>query len=164
MVIGFPKIGHAVTTLLNGLLLACLVTGCGPTRSGLTGDNWPWGPTTLEIHGLSRFMEVDGEERLSLRIEFLDRDGDPVKFPGQLEIEVDPEGSFEEEERSFSFDLEDLKVNARYWDHVTSTYRFMLDMDWTEPPLPSTPIRVRAIANIPDQGTLANGITIFRGG
>ena len=99
-----------------------------------------------------------------MRVEFLDRDGDPTKFPGTLVIEVDPEGLPDEEERSFSFDLEDMQTNAEYWDHVTSMYRFKLTVDWSDPPLPSTPIRIRVEASVPNQPSLSDGITIRRGG
>lgn len=139
------------------------ITSCDSPGRGLTGDDWPWGATALEIHGLSRFLHRDGEEILSVRVEFLDKDGDPTKFPGLLEIDVDPEGILDEEERTFRFDLSDLKVNAEYWDHVTSTYRFQLQPNWDEPPLPSTPIRVRAIATISGEGRLSDGVTVHRG-
>lgn len=147
-----------------GFLIMLSFAGCDSSRRGLSVGTWPWGPSEVEIHALSRFLKHHDEELLSVRVEFRDQDGDPTKFPGTLVIEVDPEGLPDEEERTFSFDLSDLKVNAEYWDHVTLMYRFELRADWSEPPLPSTPIRVRVIATIQDQPSLTDGFTVRRGG
>ena len=126
--------------------------------------SWPWVPNAVELHGLSRFMTTDDTEYLSLRVEFLDPDGDPTKFPGELVILITPDLAPDSEKRRFNFDLSDLEVNERYWDRVTSTYRFKLESSWEEPPLPSTPIRVQLKARLGDGPDLKAGMTLRRGG
>lgn len=160
----FSRTSPLAPTVLLGLLLQAVPIGCSSPRQGLVGDDWPWGPTEVEIHALSRFIQRDDEEILSVRAEFRDRDGDPTKFPGSVMIEVDPEGLPDEEEREFTFDLTDVKTNAEYWDHVTMMYRFTLKPDWDEPPLPSTPIRIRIKATWDGHPDLLDGITVRRGG
>ena len=126
--------------------------------------SWPWVPNSVELHGLSRFIATEDSEVLSLRVEFLDMNGDSTKFPGEVVILVIPEFAPDSEKRRYNFDLSDLEVNERYWDRVTSTYRFKLESSWEEPPLPSTPIRVQLEARLADGQELNAGITLRRGG
>ena len=100
---------------------------------------------------------------LSLRLEFIDVDGDPAKFPGSVTFEVDPETDLDET-WTFEYDLGVLDENAIHWDHVTSTYRFELEVEWEDPPLPDTPIRVRVNADSSETGQLQAGITVRRQG
>ena len=151
------------TCALALLLWGVLQIGCGPREVKIATGAWPWVPTSMNVHGLSRFMIQDDEEILSLRIEFLDQNGDPSKYPGTLRIEVDPAGSDEASEWEASFDLSDPEINQMYWDHVSSTYRFRLTPDWEEPPLPSTAIRIRVLANLEGAPELTGGITLRRG-
>ena len=125
---------------------------------------WPWVPNAVELHGLSRFIATEDTEFLSLRVEFLDQNGDPTKFPGEVVILVTPEFASDSEKRRYNFDLSELEVNERYWDRVTSTYRFKLESSWEEPPLPTTPIRVQLEARLGDGQELDAGITLRRGG
>ena len=136
----------------------------GCQKPQLYSGPWPWMPSEVELHGLSRFILSEDSEVLSLRVEFLDPDGDPTKFPGQVAFTIDPESAPDSEERRFSFDLSDLEVNERHWDRVTSTYRFKLEPDWEQPPLPSSRIRVRISATLEDGPPLQTGITLRRGG
>ena len=145
------------------LLLATLQVCCGPREVKIATGAWPWVPTSVELHGLSRFMVQNEEEILSLRVEFLDQDGDPAKYPGLVRIEIDPDGSNENVEIDFEFDLGDPDVNREHWDHVSSTYRFRLTPDWEEPPLASTAIRVRVIGTLEGAPDLSSGITLRRG-
>lgn len=152
-----------ISAALALTLVGGLQTGCGPREVKIATGAWPWVPTSMEVHGLSRFMVQDGEEILSLRVEFLDQDGDPSKYPGLLRIEIDPAGPNKSAESEASFDLSDPEVNQRYWDHVSSTYRFQLSPDWDEPPLPSTAIRVRVLAALEGAPELDSGVTLRRG-
>lgn len=153
---------HRTGTLLAlSLLFAVLAIGCEDQLRQSRGI-WPWAPTEVRFHRLSRFLDRDGVELLSLRVEFLDRDGDPVKFSGDVMFKVEPDSTLREDWR-FSYDLSDLKVNARHWDHVTSTYRFEIEVGWDDPPLPETRIRVRITADSPETGQLEAGITVRRG-
>ena len=148
---------------LSLLLLVSVQPGCGPREVSIATGAWPWVPTTMELHGLSRFMIQDGEEILSLRVEFLDQDGDPTKYPGLLRIEIDPAGPNKGEESDFEFDLSDPEVNQQHWDHVSSTYRFRLTPEWDEAPLASTAIRIRVISTLEGAPDLFSGITLRRG-
>lgn len=139
-----------------------LLTAC--QKPVLYKGSWPWMPSVVELHGLSRFIISEDMELLSLRVEFLDPDGDPVKFPGQVRFTIDPESAPDSEKRRFSFDLSDLKVNEQYWDRVTSNYRFKLDTQWEEPPLPSSPILVRVVATVDNGPELRAALTLRRGG
>ena len=158
--------GAQVSRLLLPLLLICgsslALTAC--QKPQISSGPWPWMPSGVELHGLSRFIVTEDEEVLSLRIEFLDPDGDPTKFPGELDITVNPEPALDSMKRRFTFDLSDLKVNERHWDRVTSTYRFKLDMTWEEPPLPNTLIRVQVKARSEGGPDFKAGITLRRGG
>ena len=149
-------------TPLLGLVL--LLSGCGGGVNRQVPEGvWPWAPAEVKFHQLSRFLERDGVEILSLRIEFRDAEGDPVKFPGTVIIEVSPQNTLDES-WTFTFDLSDLKTNASFWDHVTSTYRIELEIDWDDPPLPNTEIMVRISADSPETGLLSNSISAWRGG
>ena len=148
--------------VLAALWMLVLQAGCLNTPPRIQGA-WPWVPTDVEFHKLSRFVDRDGIELLSLRVEFRDVDGDPVKFSGTVLFKVEPESTLKDDWR-FSFDLSDLKTNAVHWDHVTSTYRFELDVGWDDPPLPETSIRVQISADSPETGLLEAGVTVRRGG
>ena len=126
--------------------------------------SWPWMPNAVELHGLSRFIATEDAEILSLRVEFLDQDGDPTKFPGEVVILITPDFASDSEKRRYNFDLSNLEINERYWDRVTSTYRFKIESSWEEPPLPSTPIRVQLKARLGEGPELKAGITLRRGG
>ena len=147
---------------LTGLWMLLVQGGCLHPRAQIQGT-WPWVPTAVEFHKLSRFVDRDGLELLSLRVEFLDVDGDPVKFSGTVLFKVEPESTLKDDWR-FSFDLSDLKTNAMHWDHVPSTYRFELDVGWDDPPLPETSIRVQISADSAETGLLEAGVTVRRGG
>lgn len=146
--------------LALGMIVFCL-SACEGGPEALPEGAWPYAPLRMVFHGLSRFVERDGEERLSLRVEFFDAEGHNTKFAGILDLVVDPEGT-RELNRDFQFDLSKRRTNRAAWDHVTETYRFELDLDWSDPPLPATPIRVRGIARSADTPELRAGITLRR--
>ena len=161
----FPRFHASIIRLPTwlALLLASLVTACGGAVNRKVPDGvWPWAPTEVALHKLSRFVERDGVEVLSLRIEFLDAEGDPVKFPGQLAIRVAPENSLNKS-WSYSFDLSDLGTNARFWDHVTSTYRIEIEVGWDDPPLPNNDIQIRVSADSAETGVLTTSMVTWRG-
>ena len=146
---------------LTGLLVLAFQTGClGPQRP-IEGV-WPWVPTEVEFHRLSRFIDREGVELISLRVEFLDVDGDPVKFAGTVLFKIEPESTLRQDWR-FNFDLSNLEVNAVHWDHVTSTYRFEFEVGWDDPPLPDTSIQVQISADSPETGLLEAEIMVRRG-
>ena len=152
---------RTIWIVLLGAWVALGVAGCDPQPRGLSSSVWPWAPVAVEFHGLSRFVDRDGVEKLSLRLEFTDVDGDPVKFPGSVVFEVDPDTDLDET-WSFEFDLGQLETNAKHWDRVTSTYRFEVIVGWSDPPLPGTPIRIRVIAQSDETGSLEAGMTVRR--
>ncbi len=147
--------------IVLGALGALGSVACESGPRGVSSTVWPWAPVGVEFHGLSRFVERNDVELLSLRLEFIDVDGDPVKFPGMVTFEVDPETEIDET-WTFEYDLSDLDENAVHWDRVTSTYRFELEVGWGDPPLPGTPIRVRVEAQSSETGGLKAGITVRR--
>lgn len=156
---------HALLCRITFLLmLGSVLALAACQKPQRTFGSWPWAPSAVELHGLSRFIASEDAEILSLRVEFLDPDGDPTKFPGELVILITPDLAPDSEKRRFNFDLSDLEVNERYWDRVTSTYRFKLESSWEEPPLPSTPIRVQLKARLGDGPDLKAGMTLRRGG
>ena len=157
-----PRVFPAPSVLLLILGSTALLTAC--QKPVLYKGSWPWMPSEVEIHGLSRFIISEDEELLSLRVQFLDPDGDPAKFPGQVRFTIDPESAPDSEERRFSFDLSDLKINEEHWDRVTSNYRFKLDPQWEAPPLPSSPILVRVVATLDNGPELRTAITLRRSG
>ena len=159
----YPIFASKFAVTLTLLLTALFQVSCGPREVSIATGAWPWVPTRMELHGLSRFMMQDGEEILSLRVEFIDQDGDPTKYPGRLEIQIDPAGPNKDAETDFDFDLSDPEVNREHWDHVASTYRFRLTPEWDEPPLASTAIRIRVTATLEGAPTLSSGITLRRG-
>ena len=165
MTMPLPGSLHDLKRLFMAVLLMPIVlhVGCAPHEVNVATGAWPWVPVGIEVHGLSRFIVQDDEEILSLRVEFLDQDGDPTKYPGLIRIEVDPAGSDKDVERTFEFDLGDPEVNRENWDHVSSMYRFLLSLDWDEPPLASTAIRVRVFAALEGAPDLSGGITLRRG-
>ena len=145
------------------IVLLLLTAGCAPSINRRVPDGpWPWVPTEVSFHKLSRFIERDGVEQLSLRIEFHDAEGDPVKFPGQILIRVTPENTLDQS-WTYTYDLSDLQTNAEYWDHVTSTYRFELEIGWDDPPLPSNDIQIRISADSPETGPLTASMITWRG-
>ena len=165
MFIPLPGTFFDLKLLFTALLLLSTIAhvGCAPREVSVATGAWPWVPVGLEVHGLSRFIVEKDEEILSLRVEFLDQDGDPTKYPGMVRIEVDPAGSDKNSERDFEFDLGDPEVNEENWDHVSSMYRFRLSLDWDEPPLASTAIRVRVSATLEGAPDLSGGMTLRRG-
>ena len=140
------------------------MAAAGCQKSVVSNANWPWMPTEVELHGLSRFILDSDQELLSLRVAFTDAEGDPTKFPGVVSFTVIPESTLDSQKRTFSFDLSESEVNQRHWDRVTMTYRFKIDAQWSQPPLPGTPIRVRVLATLPSGVVFSSGITLRREG
>ncbi len=143
---------------------ALLLANPGCQNSVVTNATWPWMPSQVELHGLSRFMLDADEELLSLRVLFTDGEGDPTKFPGLVTFTIIPESNLDSQKRTIEFNLADPEVNQLHWDRVTMTYRFKLDLEWSQPPLPGTPIRVRVLATLPGGAVFSSGITLRREG
>ena len=151
------------TTFTSLLLLAAmLLAGCDSTRRRVPEGVWPWLPVVVDFHRMSRVVDVDGVEVLSLHLEFVDADGDPVKFSGPVTFRIIPENTLNES-WTFGYDLSNLRTNADHWDHVTSMYEFDIEVGWDDPPLMHTPIRIRVSAQSPETGLLESGITVRRG-
>jgi hypothetical protein len=132
------------------LLIACGLAGCatpeGADRVGVdpaTGEPvpWPYWPTTMRIHPLSRLVtDADsGRTVIEARIEFLDRDGQTTRACGQLRIDLyDASANFPTQPvTTWEMDLRDLAINRQRYDDVTRTYLFPLDTELD--PLPRRP-------------------------
>ena len=138
-------------------------TACGgATMRRVPEGTWPWLPVEVDFHRLSRFEDHDGREILSLRVEFSDAEGDPVKFAGTVIFRLVPDNTLNES-WTFSYDLSNLKTNAEHWGHVASMYEFGLEVGWDDPPLMNTPIRVKVSADSSSTGLLESGVTVRRG-
>jgi hypothetical protein len=124
------------------LLIICGVAGCAAPlsadRVGVdpeTGEPvpWPYWPTGMRIHPLSRLVTNtdSGRTVIEVRIEFVDRDGHTSRACGQLRIDLhDASTTFPTQPvATWEMDLRDLGINRRRYDDVTRTYLFPLDTE-----------------------------------
>lgn len=133
------------------LLLLCLVSGgCGsggqrvrteaPPPPPRTGDDhvdvadgvWPFWPQQMRIHPLTQFMtdRRTGEQLIEVRIEFKDAYGHTCKAVGDVRIELYFENSTVAQQPAVEWpgNLRDMEVNRDYFDEVTQTYVFRLNV------------------------------------
>ena len=133
-------------TLMNyrGLALVAglaWLTGCAateqPASSGANESRtaeqtrWPFWPTAMRLHPLSRLVTGAGEDAetvIEARLELLDREGHTTKGFGQVAIDLlDASRPGSPPTLHWEQDLRDLALNAQYFDDVTRTYLFKLD-------------------------------------
>jgi hypothetical protein len=132
-----------------GLLLALMLStmGCenqprangagnqGASPPGQEGEAWPFWPVKMQIHPLTRFLTDSTSRRLVLeaRIEFLDGYGHNTKAVGQVRLDLYDLAAGEPSTGTplinWNQDIRDLQLNHRYFDDVTRTYLFKLDVD-----------------------------------
>jgi hypothetical protein len=126
------------------VLAATVATGCKPDEASSpspaalrTPDEgasarWPFWPETMRLHPLTRLvLDVDsGDAVIESRIEFLDREEDTTKGWGRLRIDLHDEsdGPNETARAEWNLDLRDPGVNRQYFDDVTRTYLFRLEL------------------------------------
>ena len=112
-----------MTALISGL------PGCDSIQgTGYIDGSWPWYPTDVSVHELTRISRADDEGRrfVEVRVEFRDRDGDPTKACGMLDISISRPGE-QEEPWMIQEDLRDPQVSRSHWEGVTGTYLFSLE-------------------------------------
>lgn len=113
-----------VVTLFAG---ACQHTG----RFQNEGQPWPFEPTSLRIHPLTRFVaNTDaGPPTLETHLELRDQDGFDARGVGLLRLSLRADGR-DAPPLLWTLDLDDLAANRRHFDHVTQTYIVPLAIDW----------------------------------
>lgn len=123
-----------------GVGLGAMPGGCAGTDKpthlvGHLDENdprWPYWPRELRIHPLTRLV-VDAEQKplyIEARIEFLDPEGHTSKACGELRLEIHDAGVRQSVEPLVweRMDLGDLEFNHRYFDEITRTYVFRLEL------------------------------------
>lgn len=109
------------------LALALLVAGCptAPPRELRGSGQDMFSPDTLRIHPLTRL--VPGTPAVvETRLEFTDQFGDITKTAGTVDLELLAPGN-----RSlgrWTFDLSAPAANKAFWDPITRTYLFRLNI------------------------------------
>lgn len=121
----------------------CASNGSGPgnrsdaammTDGGQAIDTgWPFWPRHMRIHPLSQFIEdrQTGDVLIEARIEFSDGYGHPCKAFGRIVIalhDADRSQFAAQEIAKWPEDLTDLELNQVYFDDVTGTYLFRLEI------------------------------------
>ena len=100
-------------------------------------SDWPFWPQALRIHPLTR-LAVDaksGRSIIEVRLEFLDPEGHTTKGVGQVRIDLAAGGSGADSSppiATWNWDLRDRSVNRRFYDDVTRTYLFRLNVESLE--------------------------------
>lgn len=145
------------------LVMSPVLLGCPAKRDasplGAGSIAWPFRPTSVSIHPLTR-ADSDGADRSVLAmVEFLDQDGDPVKAIGRLVIEVRCTAA-DPTEASFDFDLFDQTTNRRLFDPVTQTYRLRLERPWTTPPSPGSTVVIAAMLEVSPDERIAGEVRV----
>ncbi len=135
---------------LLALTLPLLLAGCAPSGEptveegaeallggpALRGSNWPFQPTRLRIHPLTRIgSDTDAatgqvEYFIDLQIDLVDQFGHSTKGVGELRFELLSGGEAERSERLevWRIDITDLAANTMHYDWVTRMYRFNLTL------------------------------------
>lgn len=139
---GFPA-GRALLTFTAAL--AFILAACTP-RSAIrpqarTDDALhaiehpgPFAPVSLRIHPLTHIETgPTGAPTIICHVEFKDRWHQAVKAAGPLEIQLyRPAGGLQadmdRQDVRWPLPLDDLERNADWYDTVTKTYRFQLDL------------------------------------
>ncbi|MFG0252326.1 MAG: hypothetical protein ACF8NJ_05565 [Phycisphaerales bacterium JB038] len=131
--------------VLLGSLLGCAPSGEPAVAVGaeevlesptLRGSNWPFQPTRLRIHPLTRIGsdtdETTGQVEyfIDLQVDLIDQFGHSTKGLGELRFELLSGGEAERSQRLevWRIDITDLEVNTLHYDWVTRMYRFNLTL------------------------------------
>jgi hypothetical protein len=119
-------------------MLAVAAGGCAADPEAgshpATGDVviWPYWPTGMRIHPLTR-LDQDDEEQFVVesRIEFTDRDGVTSRAHGEIFLDLLPDVALDEVRpmKQWHVDLRHLPTNATHFDPVTRTYLFKLKIE-----------------------------------
>ena len=134
-----PALGLAAILLLQA---GCATT---PGRSSAGGGTpvvnpgqqsntgWPFWPQVMRIHPLSQFVKdrQTGHFLLEVRVEFSDPFGHTSKAYGEIVIALhDARPAFDDNEiAGWTEDLTDLQENQVFFDDVTGTYLFRLEIE-----------------------------------
>lgn len=100
---------------------------------------WPYWPTTMEVHALSRLV-MDSESGFVIveaRVEFRDRDGLPTRAVGTAWCrlhDINGQRSIGDKP-GWEIRLDDFNENVARYDPVVETYLFRLNTNWTEFPI-----------------------------
>ena len=99
-----------------------------------SNEGWPFWPQQMRVHPLSQFVKdrQTGNFILEVRIEFSDPYGHTCKAYGEVVIalhDADPLHFDEKEIGSWAEDLTDLELNQVFFDDVTGTYLFRLEIE-----------------------------------
>lgn len=136
---------HAGRALLVIAALGFMLAACTPRSTirpqGSSDDTLhaiehpgPFAPVSLRIHPLTHIETgPTGEPTIICHVEFKDRWHQAVKAAGPLEIQLyRPAGGLQadmdRQDVRWPLPLDDLERNADWYDTVTRTYRFQLDL------------------------------------
>jgi hypothetical protein len=97
----------------------------------ITNAIWPFWPTSMSIHPLTRVTteEQTGRTILEARIEFLDSQGNRSKAVGQMTLALYNANNRSEAIHVWAQDLLDPTRNQQHFDVVTRTYLLRLELD-----------------------------------
>lgn len=123
--------------LLVGLAGGCGLApkgGAGIGAGGAVGSDEPFAPARITIHPLTAFGRdrETGRRQVEAHIELFDRWDHAVKGLGVVVFELYRDAGVASREQSdeqvlnWTHDMTDPEVNARAYDPVTRTYRFLL--------------------------------------
>ncbi|MHC5001758.1 MAG: hypothetical protein ACYTJ0_01405 [Planctomycetota bacterium] len=106
-------------------------TASSPAPSPTTGSEWPFWPTAMRIHPLTRLVTAGeaGGPLVEVRVEFVDRDGITTRAFGEVQIELLPSARRPSEPLAWRVHLDDLATNAMHFDDITRTYLFKLGLE-----------------------------------
>jgi hypothetical protein len=96
---------------------------------------WPFWPTSLRVHPLTRAMSDPESGRLIIeaRIEFFDADRETAKAVGELTLQIVGDAEAQSGPahaiKTWNLDLTNLSFNRQHYDDVTRTYLFKLEVD-----------------------------------
>lgn len=136
--------GAIVSAAICGALLGGLAGGCGVAPKGGAGGGGsggaatrgdePFAPARITIHPLTAFGRdrETGRRQIEAHIELYDRWDHAVKGLGVVVFELYRDAGVASRDQSdeqmvnWTHDMTDPEVNARAYDPVTRTYRFLL--------------------------------------
>lgn len=96
----------------------------GPGEPGASPESWPFEPTEVRLHPLSRAVRDAAGCRVEALVECRDRSGDATRAVGMLWAEA----GTTEERRAVEADLSVMDTNAAVWDQVLRVYRLRLEL------------------------------------
>lgn len=155
---GTARVLAAAMLVMSPVLLGCPAKR-DATPLGAGSIDWPFRPSSVSIHPLTR-ADSDGADRsLLAMVEFRDQDGDPVKAIGRLLIAVRCSAA-DPTDASFEFDLFDQATNRRLFDPVTQTYRLRLERPWNTPPSPGSTVSIAATLEVTADERIAGEVRV----